>query len=155
VSRQSAARDGAILLQLHHGFEHQERGRRETGRRSRGHDRRIEDGGHPAALLERRDRLRYRVTSANRAERIQTFLEREVWPRVPTSTVDQVEPVDLSGGQLRHCCRFSSPVPRAWQFAAPSQHDHAAEREDHAYTDNIRYQIIRVSADIVQRARRR
>lgn len=35
------------------------------------------------ALLERRERLRYRFTSVDRAERIQTFLEREVWPRVP------------------------------------------------------------------------
>lgn len=35
------------------------------------------------ALLERRERLRYRVASLDRTERIQAFLEREVWPRVP------------------------------------------------------------------------
>jgi antitoxin VapB len=35
------------------------------------------------ALLERRDRLRYRTGALDRRERIRTFLEREVWPRVP------------------------------------------------------------------------
>jgi antitoxin VapB len=35
------------------------------------------------ALLERRDRLRYRTGAVDRQERIRTFLEREVWPRVP------------------------------------------------------------------------
>ena len=35
------------------------------------------------ALLERRERLRYRMAPAQRAARIQGFLEREVWPRVP------------------------------------------------------------------------
>jgi antitoxin VapB len=35
------------------------------------------------ALLERRERLRYRFASLNRGEMLQTFLEREVWPRVP------------------------------------------------------------------------
>ena len=35
------------------------------------------------ALLERRERLRYRYAAVDRAERIQTFLEREVWSRVP------------------------------------------------------------------------
>lgn len=35
------------------------------------------------ALLERRERLRYRFASIDRAQKIQTFLEREVWPRVP------------------------------------------------------------------------
>ena len=35
------------------------------------------------ALLERRERLRYRFTAADRSQRIQSFLEREVWPRVP------------------------------------------------------------------------
>jgi len=35
------------------------------------------------ALLERRDRLRYRVASSDRAGRITAFLEREVWSRVP------------------------------------------------------------------------
>lgn len=35
------------------------------------------------ALLERRDRLKYRFVSVDRSERIQNFLEREVWPRVP------------------------------------------------------------------------
>ena len=35
------------------------------------------------ALLERRERLRYRFASADRGERIIRFLEREVWSRVP------------------------------------------------------------------------
>jgi antitoxin VapB len=35
------------------------------------------------SLLERRKRLRYRMTTGNRAVRIRGFLEREVWPRVP------------------------------------------------------------------------
>lgn len=35
------------------------------------------------ALIERRDRLRYRFTTVDRTEKIQRFLEREVWPRVP------------------------------------------------------------------------
>jgi antitoxin VapB len=35
------------------------------------------------ALLDRRDRLRYRFASVDRAEQIQSFLEREVWSRVP------------------------------------------------------------------------
>jgi len=39
------------------------------------------------ALLERRARLRFRVTVASRRARAQAFLEREVWPRVP---VDQI-----------------------------------------------------------------
>jgi len=35
------------------------------------------------ALLERRDRLRYRTGAVDRPERIRSFLAREVWPRVP------------------------------------------------------------------------
>lgn len=35
------------------------------------------------ALLERRARLRFRVSDAARSDRILRFLEREVWPRVP------------------------------------------------------------------------
>ncbi|MEX2281744.1 MAG: type II toxin-antitoxin system VapB family antitoxin [Gemmatimonadota bacterium] len=35
------------------------------------------------ALVERRNRLRYRVSLGDRAERLKSFLEREVWPRVP------------------------------------------------------------------------
>jgi antitoxin VapB len=35
------------------------------------------------ALVERRNRLRYRVSLGDRAERVKRFLEREVWPRVP------------------------------------------------------------------------
>ena len=35
------------------------------------------------ALEERRQRLAFRVSSENRAERLQRFLERELWPRVP------------------------------------------------------------------------
>ena len=35
------------------------------------------------ALLERRERLQYRFASIDRGERMQTFLEREVWSRVP------------------------------------------------------------------------
>lgn len=35
------------------------------------------------ALLERRARLRYRVTATGRRARVQSFLEREIWPRVP------------------------------------------------------------------------
>jgi antitoxin VapB len=35
------------------------------------------------ALLERRERLRYRTGAVDRRARIRTFLEREVWPRVP------------------------------------------------------------------------
>ena len=35
------------------------------------------------ALLERRGRLRLRVTEAGRRERVRRFLEREVWSRVP------------------------------------------------------------------------
>jgi antitoxin VapB len=39
------------------------------------------------ALLERRARLRYRVVSDNRRERLQSFLEREVWKRMPRNQV--------------------------------------------------------------------
>lgn len=39
------------------------------------------------ALLERRTRLRWRFADATRADRIRRFLEREVWPRVPTDQV--------------------------------------------------------------------
>ena len=35
------------------------------------------------ALLERRSRLRSRTPAPDRAARIQSFLEREVWTRVP------------------------------------------------------------------------
>jgi antitoxin VapB len=35
------------------------------------------------ALLERRDRLRYRTGHVDRRERIRTFLEREIWRRAP------------------------------------------------------------------------
>jgi antitoxin VapB len=35
------------------------------------------------ALLDRRARLRFRVTDAARKERVLRFLEREVWPLVP------------------------------------------------------------------------
>lgn len=35
------------------------------------------------ALVERRSRLRYRVSSSKRIDRIRGFLEREVWARVP------------------------------------------------------------------------
>jgi antitoxin VapB len=35
------------------------------------------------ALLERRSRLRYRVRDSGRGIRIRSFLEREVWLRVP------------------------------------------------------------------------
>ena len=35
------------------------------------------------ALLERRARLRYRITAASKRRRIESFLEREIWPRVP------------------------------------------------------------------------
>lgn len=37
------------------------------------------------ALLERRARLRYRITAASRRARIESFLEREIWSRVPES----------------------------------------------------------------------
>lgn len=39
------------------------------------------------ALLERRARLRYLAVSPNRRERVQSFLEREVWTRVPKAQV--------------------------------------------------------------------
>ena len=35
------------------------------------------------ALLERRARLRFRVTEVGRRDRVRRFLEREVWSRVP------------------------------------------------------------------------
>ncbi|MFC1660372.1 type II toxin-antitoxin system VapB family antitoxin [Gemmatimonadota bacterium] len=35
------------------------------------------------ALLERRARLRFRVSDSVRSARVRRFLEREVWPRVP------------------------------------------------------------------------
>ena len=35
------------------------------------------------ALQERRDRLVYRTGGINRHERIMSFLERDVWPKVP------------------------------------------------------------------------
>ena len=35
------------------------------------------------ALIERKSRLQFHVTSAGRPERIRRFLEREVWPQVP------------------------------------------------------------------------
>jgi antitoxin VapB len=35
------------------------------------------------ALVERRARLRFRVTDDARKRRIRTFLEREIWSRVP------------------------------------------------------------------------
>jgi antitoxin VapB len=35
------------------------------------------------ALVERRNRLRYRVSVGDRTERVKSFLEREVWPRIP------------------------------------------------------------------------
>lgn len=39
------------------------------------------------ALLERRERLRYRFTAADRGERIQRFLEREIWARIPKQLI--------------------------------------------------------------------
>jgi antitoxin VapB len=39
------------------------------------------------ALLERRARLRYQIVATNRRERIQSFLSREIWPRVPRKLV--------------------------------------------------------------------
>jgi antitoxin VapB len=39
------------------------------------------------ALLERRSRLRQRVTEAARIRRVESFLEREVWSRVPTEQI--------------------------------------------------------------------
>lgn len=39
------------------------------------------------ALIERRRRLRMRVSPGARARRLRTFLEREVWPRVPADQV--------------------------------------------------------------------
>jgi antitoxin VapB len=35
------------------------------------------------ALLERRERLKYRFASVDRVEQIQAVFEREIWPRVP------------------------------------------------------------------------
>ena len=35
------------------------------------------------ALAERRQRLVYRLGSADRSERIRAFLEHEIWPQVP------------------------------------------------------------------------
>ena len=35
------------------------------------------------ALVERRNRLRYRVSQGDRQARVMSFLEREVWPRIP------------------------------------------------------------------------
>src|ERR1041384_7582701 len=53
------------------------------------------------ALLERRARLRYRVTAGHRRERLQTFLEREVWSRVPAEQLghapDRAEREDILG----------------------------------------------------------
>ena len=37
------------------------------------------------ALVERRDRLRFRVMRGRRADSLRRFLEREVWVRVPDS----------------------------------------------------------------------
>ncbi len=39
------------------------------------------------ALSERHQRLRIRVSESARAERIQRFLEREVWSRIPADQV--------------------------------------------------------------------
>jgi antitoxin VapB len=39
------------------------------------------------ALLERRARLRFRITEAGRKERIRRFLEREVWARIPADQI--------------------------------------------------------------------
>lgn len=36
------------------------------------------------ALLERRERLRYRTGARDREARAREFLERDVWPRVPS-----------------------------------------------------------------------
>ena len=35
------------------------------------------------ALVERRERLRYRLATPDRRRRVMDFLEREVWPRIP------------------------------------------------------------------------
>jgi len=35
------------------------------------------------ALLERRQRLAYRISGTGRHDRIRRFLEQEVWPRIP------------------------------------------------------------------------
>lgn len=37
------------------------------------------------SLIERRQRLAYRVDRADRGERATAFLEREVWPQVPAA----------------------------------------------------------------------
>ena len=39
------------------------------------------------ALLERRGRLRQRVTPAARRARLEAFLEREVWNRIPATQI--------------------------------------------------------------------
>jgi antitoxin VapB len=39
------------------------------------------------ALLERRGRLRQRVTAEARRSRLESFLEREVWARIPAEQV--------------------------------------------------------------------
>jgi antitoxin VapB len=39
------------------------------------------------ALAERRDRLRSRVSNADRAHRLQDFLERELWPQIPPDLI--------------------------------------------------------------------
>lgn len=42
------------------------------------------------ALLERRGRLRQRVTPEARRVRLQTFLEREIWARIPAGQLGRV-----------------------------------------------------------------
>lgn len=54
------------------------------------------------SLLERRERLRFRVRRGDRALELRQFLEREVWPRVPASErgrrLSRKEEADLLGG---------------------------------------------------------
>jgi antitoxin VapB len=54
------------------------------------------------ALAERRDRLRSRVgTGDDRAQRLQDFLERELWPQIPPDLIghapDRAEREDILG----------------------------------------------------------
>ncbi|MHB8439582.1 MAG: type II toxin-antitoxin system VapB family antitoxin [Acidimicrobiales bacterium] len=39
------------------------------------------------ALAERRDRLAYRIGSADRARRVRSVLEREIWPLIPEAEI--------------------------------------------------------------------
>ena len=49
------------------------------------------------ALLERKQRLAFRIASTDRGERVRRFLEREVWPHVMGSRPSLAEEDEMLG----------------------------------------------------------